>query len=64
MVRSGFLNGLGMVTKGSAAAVAAGIIMMFIGVVFASMAAAQMVILLKVGYPRGVFGSGGTACIN
>lgn len=45
---SGFLNGLSMLTKGSVAATAVGCVMMLIGVVFASIAAAQMVVLLKV----------------
>jgi hypothetical protein len=37
-----------MLTRGSVVATAVGCVMMLIGVVFASIAAAQMVVLLKV----------------
>ena len=45
---SGFLNGLGMVTRNHAGAIAAGVIMLIIGVVFAALAAVQMIMLMKV----------------
>lgn len=45
---SGLLTSLSMLTKGSAGAIAAGVIMLIVGVMFGLLAAADLIVLLRV----------------